>query len=245
MKMYWSRKFGRPTVAFAIALACSHARAQSAGNNVISFGWAHIAPQSSSTPLTVTSIGGAPVNVVQPGATGVADSANTFGFVSEHYFTDNVGVAMAGGWPANLPLSGRGTLAQYGKLGEAIPMAPQLFLRYHFGTAQTKFRPFLGLGVNYTWFTDGRVTNSTFVTQNFGPGGSANVKASPSWNPVFEAGMNYAINTHWLIGLGASYLPAKTNATLTGYTASGLQVVIQAKVKVCPINTFLSVSYVF
>jgi len=245
VKKHWSYKSGRVVCTIAIMGAWSNAHAQSSGSNVISLGWAHIAPQSSSTPLTVTSIGGRPVNVAQPGATGAAGTADTFGIVSEHYFSHNIGVALAGGWPVRLPVYGRGTLAQYGKIGEAIPMAPQLFLRYHLGTAQTNFRPFVGLGVNYSWFTDEQVTNSNFLTQNFGPGGSASIKASSSWNPVFEAGANYAIDKHWLVGFNVSYLPAKTTATLTGHTASGVEVVIQTKVKVCPIDTFLNVSYVF
>ncbi|PCE27997.1 hypothetical protein BWP39_05700 [Paraburkholderia acidicola] len=221
------------------------AHAQSAGSTVVSLGWARIMPLSDSDPLTVTSIAGHPVNQVQAGSSGAAKSTDTAGIVIEHYFTDNIGVAVAGGYPAYLDLEGRGTLGKYGVIGKARPWAPQVILRYHFLPAQSKFRPFAGIGVNYTWFTNAQINNSTFVTQSFGPGGSASAHASSSWNPVFELGANYQFDKHWAAGFSFSYIPASTNVTLSGQTATGVNIVSKTKLQLRPITTFLNLSYIF
>ncbi|HDR8982660.1 OmpW family outer membrane protein [Burkholderia vietnamiensis] len=219
--------------------------AQSAGSNVASVGWAHVSPVSSSDPLTVTNIGGAPANIVQTGTSGAAGSSDTVGAAFEHYFTDHFGVALVGGYPTYLNLEGRGSLATFGVMGKARPWAPQVILRYHFLASDSKFRPYAGIGVNYTWFTNAKITNGDFVTRSFGPGGSATVSASSSWNPVFEAGANYQFDKHWAVGFSVTYIPVSTDLTLTGHTATGMTVVSQTKLRIRPIVTFLNLSYAF
>lgn len=228
-----------------IAAAGSGAHAQSAGTNTVSVGWVHSAPQTGSDPLRIISIGGVATDTPVPGSGAGARSADTMGFTVEHYFTDHIGVSILGGWPGRTELEGRGSLNSYGLLGDARTWAPELVLRYHFGEPQTRFRPFVGLGVNYTWFSNARVTNGTFVQNSFGPGGSAAVSASSSWNPVFQAGLDYRINSHWSAGLMLAYVPLDTNVTLTGRTASGMEVVSKTKVRLRPVMTFLNVSYTF
>lgn len=139
------------------------AYAQAAGSNVLSLGWAHVAPQTGSGPLTVSSIGGMPVNSPIEGSGAGARSSDLPAFTFEHFFTDQIGVAFLGGWPGRMQLEGRGVMNGYGVLGDTRTWAPELVLRYHFGQADGRFRPFVGVGVNYTWFTNTRVTNGAFV----------------------------------------------------------------------------------
>ena len=57
------------------ALACiTGAHAQSAGSIYLTTGWFHLAPQDSSDPLKVLSIGGTPINQSQPGTGAGIDS---------------------------------------------------------------------------------------------------------------------------------------------------------------------------
>jgi len=221
------------------------AHAQSAGSTTISLGWAHISPVSSSDPLTITSIGGQPANMTQPGTGSVALSSDTVGMLLEHYFTDHIGVATLAGFPVYLNLEGTGTFAKYGVIGKGRPWAPQVILTYHLFSAESKFRPFAGVGVSYTWFTNAHVTNTAFITQSFGPGGSASASASSSWNPVFAAGANYRFSKHWMAGFSLLYIPASTNLTLTGRTATGTEIVSKTTVRLRPIITFVNASYVF
>jgi outer membrane protein len=218
---------------------------QSAGSLTLATGWLHVAPQGDATPLTVESIGGVTVNQQLAGSGAHASSTDTVGITTEYYVTDNIGVAMLFGLPLTVNLVGDGTLQKYGNLGSTRPMPPAIELRYHLFSAASKFRPFIGLGVNYTWFTQVRTTNSQFVTDSVGPGGSAHAELSSSWNPVFEIGANYAITKHWSVGTSLGYIPVKTHLTLYGQTATGTQIVSKSTLRLHPLNVFLNVAYTF
>ncbi|WP_206996562.1 OmpW/AlkL family protein [Trinickia mobilis] len=228
-----------------VAAFTDNANAQSAGSATLSVGWLHVAPQGDATPLTVETVGGVPVNQQLVGSGAHATSTDTIGITTEYYVTDKIGVALLYGLPLKVNLVGNGTLQKYGTLGSTTPMPPALDLRYHLFSAESKFRPFIGLGVNYTWFTQVRATNSQFITDSFGPGGSAHATLSSSWNPVFELGANYAITKHWSVGASLNYIPVKTNLTLYGQTAMGTQIVSKSTLRLNPLSVFLNVGYTF
>lgn len=216
------------------------AQAQTAGSNVITIGWLNIAPHNKSTPLTVTSVGGAPVNIVQTGSGFKALKANTLGLTFAHFFTDHISAELIAGIPTKLKFAGSGTLAHAGTLGEATPIAPTLLARYHFFDAQAKFRPYVGVGINHTQFVHGKVTNAPGI---LGPGATGTVSASSSWNPAVAIGASYAVSDHWSYGLSATYIPVKTTAQLDGVTGSGVPISSHATDKLDPLNLFLFASY--
>ena len=232
-------------VCICSAAHVGNANAQSAGSITLSTGWLHIAPQGDATPLIVESVGGVAVNKQLAGSGAHPTSSDTVGITTEYYVTDNIGVATLLGLPLKVNLVGDGTLKKYGNLGSTRPMPPAIELRYHLFSADSKFRPFVGLGANYTWFTQVRISNSQFVTDNLGPGGSAHAELSSSWNPVFEIGANYAITKHWSVGTSLGYVPVKTHLTLYGQTATGTQIVSKSTLRLDPLNVFLSVAYTF
>ena len=237
--------YGRMASIIYAATFCCHASAQATGSTTVSVGWLHVAPQGDATPLTVQSIGGVAVNQQLAGSGAHPTSSDTVGITTEYYVTDNIGVAMLLGLPLKVNLVGDGTLQKYGNLGSTKPMPPAIELRYHLFSAASKFRPFVGLGVNYTWFTQVRISNSQFVTDSLGPGGSAHAELSSSWNPVFEIGANYAITNHWSVGTSLGYIPVKTHLTLYGQTATGTQIVSKSTLRLNPLNVFLNVAYTF
>ena len=106
-------------------------------------------------------------------------------------------------------------------------------LQYYFGAANAKFRPFLGLGVSYNWFSDLQL-NTNFIKQtqdNLGavlaagagkPGTtSVEAKASSSWQPVFNAGLQYNMTEHFGLIASVTYIPLKTTSTVTIKAADG------------------------
>lgn len=227
----------------ALLVTAGMAQAQTAGSNVINFGWLNIAPHNDSTPLTIINYGGAPVNMVQTGSGFKALEANTIGLTFSHYFTDHISGQFFAGIPTDLKFAGTGTLSSAGTIGKAMPLSPTIFANYHFFDARAKFRPYVGLGLNYTKFVKGKVTNQQFVESSLGPGATAKVRASGSWNPAYAVGADYAINNHWGLGLSISYIPVSTTATLTETAANGFTVVSRATDKLDPVNMFLYASY--
>lgn len=228
-----------------IAAICSSAHAQSAGDNVVSIGWAHIAPQTGSDPVEVTSVGGVPMKSEISGSSVGARPLDTLGIVFEHYVTDQIGLAFMGGVPMRTQLEGRGSLGGFGVLGDARTWSPELLLRYHFGQPESRIRPFAAVGVAYTWFTQARLTNGAFIEQTAGPGGSATAEAASSWSPVVQVGLDYRISKHWSVGALVGYMPTDTSVTVRARTAQGVEIVSGTKVRLHPIITFLSASYTF
>ncbi|CAG9168396.1 OmpW/AlkL family protein [Cupriavidus pinatubonensis] len=229
----------------AVMALAGTAQAQSAGSNIVSLGWFRVMPNSSADPLTVDSINGRPVNMTRANTGASIESADTLGIAFEHYFTDNISAELVAGIPPKHDVKGTGDYGQYGKLGSVRQWSPAVVVKYHFFDAKTKFRPYVGLGVNYTWFTDETITNQDFVNHAFGiPGAKMTANAESSWNPVFNVGASYAITDNWFVGLSVSYLPLSTRATLTTQ-ANGVTIVSHTKIKIDPVVTFLSVGYKF
>src|ERR1044072_5079098 len=92
------------------ALACmtTAAHAQSAGSFVLSTGWFHLAPQSSSEPLRVTSIGGSPTNITEANTGASLSSADTIGFTLGYFVTDHIAAEFVLGYPPSFDLTGTG-----------------------------------------------------------------------------------------------------------------------------------------
>jgi len=231
-------------MAAAAMLVAGAAQAQSAGSNLISLGWFRVMPTGSADPLTLDSVNGIPFGQVQSGTGAKVEAADTLGIAFTHFFTDNIAGEIVAGVPPKHDISGEGVFAQYGKLGSVRQWSPAVLVQYHFFDAKAKIRPYVGIGVNYTWFTEAQVTNQAFVSGVSGPGATMSASAKPSWNPVFNVGANYAINDNWFVGLSVSYLPLSTTATFT--TQRGpVTIVSHTKIKMDPVVTYLNVSYRF
>src|SRR6202012_5888403 len=96
------------------ALACmTAAHAQSAGSFYVTTGWFHLAPQSSSQPLRVTSIGGSPTNITEANTGASLGSADTLGFTAGYFITDHIATEFVIGIPPSFDLNGTGNLAQF------------------------------------------------------------------------------------------------------------------------------------
>ncbi|WP_244816010.1 OmpW family protein [Caballeronia sp. Lep1P3] len=230
------------------ALACLSlgAHAQSAGSIYATAGWFHFAPQDSSGPLKETSVGGSPVNISVPGTGAGIGSADTAGFTLGYFATDHIAAELEMGIPPSFDLNGTGTLEGFGKIGSAKQWSPTLLFKYFFNAPDAKFRPFAGIGVTRTWFSDAKLTNGAFEsTVLHGP---TTVDTDSSWAPVFNLGAQYNFTQHWFAAFSVSFIPLKATAKLStqAQTPVGvLNVQSQAKITINPIVTYLRVGYRF
>ena len=269
-------------VPLAAACISTGIHAQQAGDNVVSLGWFHIAPQYSSDPLT-TRIAPVPINeplglpaTFTSAGTGLAVSnANTVGLTFTHFVTDHIALTALGGVPPEFRIIGYGVTqppGPAGALGQENLSEPSnnpivgrvrqwtagAMLQYFFGKAETRFRPFLGIGLTYNWFTSFRLNPyfSQSINENLGsvlaagagkPGPtSVSAKSTSSWTPIFNIGASYALDKHWQLNASVSYMPLKTYAETDIKAADGtLLAVSKAKLRADPIITLLAVSYRF
>src|SRR5258708_23008504 len=115
---------GKPLAVAIAACASMSAHAESGGDNGGGLGWFHVMPQDSSDELT-THVAPTPINTplrlpsqfTSAGTSLSTKSADTFGLVFTHFFTDHIATTFVGGVPPEFELDGHGTIQPPGPAG--------------------------------------------------------------------------------------------------------------------------------
>jgi outer membrane protein len=223
------------------------AAAQSAGTNIFGVGWFHLAPNDSSDPLSFSQ----PAVFTIPGSGASIDSADTLGLAITHFWTDNLATTLDVGIPPRFHLQAEGAvLASEGvtEIGSAKQWSPALVAKWFFGDAESKFRPFVGAGVTYVWYTGVQLTQPFQNAATLGAPfltGTSSAHLSSSWAPVANVGASYNFDKNWSVSLSVSYIPLKTNADITTVSNIGTTTVAHTTLTINPLITFLSVGYAF
>ena len=97
---------------------------------------------------------------------------------------------------------------------EAKALPPTLTLQYHFAP-DSNIRPYIGAGINYTYFFDEKVTGPLAVGAP-----NASIKMESSWGLAAQAGVDIAINEDWFVNLDVKYIDMDTTANFSN-TAVG------------------------
>ena len=125
---------------------------------------------------------------------------------------------LALGYPPLNKVEGKGpaTVGSVPYNGQVVSTArwlsPALLLEYNFLSEDSKLRPFIGAGVNYTNFYD---RNST-AQGNAGLGGPTKLSLTASVGPAATAGLSYTISPRWHVY--GSYSIARVNTHVTADT---------------------------
>ena len=167
-------------------------------------------------------------------------------FVDDHWAVEGVL-----GIPPKFKLNGTGTLARVGQLGEARQWSPTILGKYYFNEANSAFRPFVGLGATYVWYSDINLTSN--LQEALGSqlhqrplSTVTTAKLDSSFAPVLNAGLAYQFDKHWGISFSVSYIPLKTKAKLTTTSITGLPIATsEARLKLNPIVTYVAATYRF
>jgi outer membrane protein len=115
-------------------------------------------------------------------------------------------------------------------------IAPTLLLEYEFLSENSKWRPYIGAGVNLTTFYD----RDSTAAGNAASGGPTKLSLTPSVGPAVTAGMNYRITDNW--HLYASYSWSQVKTDLTADTAG---VIRTTRINFGPQALVVSVGYSF
>ncbi|WP_250479916.1 MULTISPECIES: OmpW family outer membrane protein [unclassified Caballeronia] len=176
------------------------------------------------------------------------------------FITDNFVVETAFGLPPRLNVYAQGDARPIGANGPALALGElqpllsvrawpvTLLFKYYFRGAESSLRPFVGLGVNYTWYSNIHLNGSFYqAAQSFaGPGGTVRVSLSPSWNAVFSLGASYQLAKHWYGSASLTYFPLKSNATVSSVSATGSTILDnKMRINANPIVVAVGVGYAF
>ncbi len=249
----------------ALALAAVAAQAQQAGDWVVGMGWMHLMPQDSSEAIHIdqAKVGAAAVSVPGripgdiPDTGSSVKNSDTLAFNVMHYLTDSWALETVLAVPPRIRLEGTGVLGPYGEIGHARDVSPALVAQYHFGSAQSRLRPYVGLGVTYLHFNDIKLSGALddALTNYAGKigvpvvGARTTASLDSAWRPVANVGATYAIDDHWGLMLSVSYIPAKIRATLhsEAQLANGATMDVKSTTRITldPIVTYLALTYRF
>lgn len=90
------------------------------------------------------------------------------------------------------------------KIGSTKQLPPTLSLQYHFRPTE-KLQPYLGIGVNYTTFSDEKTT---------GPLAGTDLNLGDSWGLAGQAGFDILLNDNVFFNLDVRYIDIDTKAKL-------------------------------
>ena len=189
-------------LASAVALVTTPVLAQSQGDWAVGVGVGNINPKSDNGTLA-----GLDVDV---------DDDTRPIFTIEYFVYDNIGIELLASTPFKHDISLDGE-----ELADTTLLPPTLSLNYHFPT-QSRWKPYVGAGVNYTIFWDEDID------------GGADLDLDNSWGFAVQAGLDYQINNSGAVRFNVRYIDLDTDAELDGSDIG--------KAKIDPV--VLSVSYV-
>ena len=175
--------------AAAVLAVVSPVAAQQAGDLTVGLGLAHVNPKSDNGTLangTVpTSIG----DNVRPQVT------------VEYFIRDNVGVELLGALPFKHSIKSNGA-----EIGTVKHLPPVVSLQYHFD-ATPQFKPFVGVGVNFTGFYD---------AESKGPLAGNELRVKNSWGLAAHLGADYWINERSALRADLRWIDIDADVELNG-----------------------------
>src|SRR5688572_22492915 len=154
--------------------------------NAIKIGYAQVSFNSSSGELS------GPPGTTPPGATLGTKDTDTIALVYDRRLVGPLSLVLQVGAPPEVRLLGRGTAGPLGEVGTTRAWFPAVLAKYSFSLP--RITPYIGAGVNYTWFTDNEVRPS--YTAAFG-GTRSSGKLSSHVGPVVKIGATIPFASRW------------------------------------------------
>ncbi|MGY6040580.1 OmpW family outer membrane protein [Aeromonas sp. AE23HZ002T15] len=161
--------------AFASPLAMAH----QAGDILVRGGLAFVSPQTSSDDVLDI------------------DSNMQLGLTLSYMITDNWGVELLAATPFSHSVKLGGE-----EVAKVKHLPPTLMAQYYFGDANSKVRPYVGAGVNYTFFFD---------EEGRGALDGSDVSVDSSWGLAGQVGLDMAINDRWFVNASAWLIDIDTD----------------------------------
>lgn len=175
-------------VAFALAASAPLAQAQDQ-NWIVKVGVHSVDPKSNNGTLAGGAFKSEVGSDVEPTITG------------EYLFAPEWGIEVLASlpWEHDIKLNGV-------KAGTTKQLPPTVSVQYHFNPAG-QISPFVGLGLNYTTF---------FSEHTTGPLAGTKLSLDDSFGVAAHAGIDFRINSNWLVTLDARWAKIGTDAKVNG-----------------------------
>jgi len=215
--------------ALALALAVPFAQAFEAGDIIVRAGAITVDPHEDSSDVKV---GGA----AQGGTGATLNSDTQLGLNFAYMVTDKVGVELLAATPFSHDVGTKGLGGL--KLGELKHLPPTLSVIYYPMEKTSAFQPYVGAGINYTWFFDDKLTseaeNSALQLRG--------LDMKDSWGLAAQVGMDYMLTDNLMLNAQVRYIDIDTTGTTYSEAADAK---IKVDVDVDPFVYMVGLGYKF
>ncbi len=182
----------------ALAVASPAALAHKEGDIIVRAGAVTVDPHEDSGEINV---GGVP----QGGTKATLDSDTQLGLNFAYMLTDHVGIELLAATPFSHDV---GTKDLGGlKLGSIKHLPPTLSAVYYPMESGSVFQPYVGLGLNYTWFFDTELTSSAEGR------GFNGLDLDDSWGLAYQVGADYMLTDNLMLNAQVRYIDIDTTGT--------------------------------
>lgn len=217
----------------ALAIAAPLAHAHQAGDIIVRAGAITVDPQESSSDIWVGAL-----NTDVAGTKATLDSDTQLGLNFAYMLTNNIGIELLAATPFSHNVGVKGMPGKFaglnGNLGELKHLPPTLSVLYYPMDASSAFQPYLGAGINYTWFFDTELSSEA-ETKGF-----SGLDMKDSWGLAAQIGMDYMLTDNIMFNAQVRYIDIET----TGTTSYGGQKV-KVDVDVDPLVYMVGLGYKF
>jgi outer membrane protein len=173
----------------ALAVAGS-AAAQSKGQWAVSIGANQITPHVESGAISAPAL---------PNSLGDVGKVTEPVGVINYGVTDNISAEFALGTRYKHSLYGAGAIAGTGELGTVAALPPTFFMQYRFFQPNAVFRPYVGLGVTYAYFSKETGSFKMTALTNPGTGVPTTFSIDNKWTASAQIGAVFNLNEKWFL----------------------------------------------
>jgi len=188
----------------ALAVAAPFAQAHQAGDILVRAGAITVDPREDSSGVKVDA------NGANLGGGATLDSDTQLGLNFAYMVTDKIGIELLAATPFSHSVGIKGSPAGLdvlnGNLGDIKHLPPTLSVVYYPLDSKSAFKPYLGAGINYTWFFD-ESTSSSAEAKGFD-----GLSLDNSWGLAFQVGADYMLTDKLMINAQVRYIDIDTTA---------------------------------
>ncbi|GGJ09198.1 OmpW family outer membrane protein [Halopseudomonas pertucinogena] len=201
-----ARTLSRLSAALLLApalLAASVAQAHQAGDIIVRAGAVTVDPHEDSSGIKHAVAGNL-------GGKATLDSDTQLGLNFAYMLTDSVGIELLAATPFSHDVGVQGLGAPIdGKLGSIKHLPPTVSLVYYPLDNSSAFKPYVGAGVNFTWFFDEDLSSA--AKDN----GFSGLSLDNSWGLAAQIGADYMLNDNWMVNAQVRYIDIDTTGKTT------------------------------
>ena len=191
-----------------LAIAAPIAHAHQAGDIIVRAGAITVDPQESSSDIWV---GALATDVAGTQAT--LDSDTQLGLNFAYMLTSNLGIELLAATPFSHNVGVKGMPGVFaglnGNLGELKHLPPTLSVLYYPLDSSSAFQPYVGAGINYTWFFDTELSSAAEDK------GFSGLDMKDSWGLSAQVGMDYMLTDNIMLNAQVRYIDIETTGTTT------------------------------